>query len=365
MKNTIIVFILISFIPSLTLGVSQVEEREIIFYGKNFFLLEGSGFGEDIKESIFHRLPKKSKTDISELLWDLSKCPAGMSIRFITNSTAIHLKWVVLDSPIANRNHMASTGVKGIDLYFKNDDNWQYVNTARPNGKEFQELLVDNMDGKWREFRMYLPLYIELTDLKIGITSNSQIKRACQSDSKPIVFYGTSITQGGCASRPGMAYTNIISRKLNIECVNFGFRGNGQMDPEIGNILKQVEARFYVIDCLPNMSASQIKERTRALVEIIRKEQRTVPIVFVENLMYEKGSLDILTRNTIIEKNKTLRIEYEKMIKEGIQAVFYISGENALGTDHEATVDGIHFTDLGFLRYADFLIQNFRNYNLL
>lgn len=362
---SIIFIALFSFCQVYSQGQSIEEESNIRFFGRNYFLLEGTAFADDIKESPYHRLPKIYKEKIRDLVWDLSKCPSGMSIRFLTNSTKIYVKWSVINSSIANRNHMAATGVKGVDLYFKKDKNWQYVNTARPNGKILEELLVDNMDGEMREYRIYLPLYIELTDIQVGIDAKSNIKKAQKSSDEPIVFYGTSITQGGCASRTGMAHTNIISRKLGIECINFGFRGNGKMESEVADIIAEIDAKLYLIECLPNMTKEQILERTKPFVEIIRKKHKSTPIVFVENLMPEKSYLDRGTMVTIKDKNLALKIECKKIKDRGFKNVFYINGKNALGNDHEATVDGIHLTDLGFLRYADFLIQNFKKYNFL
>lgn len=344
---------------------NQINESKIKYYNGDLFLLEGSAFTNDAKENRYQRLPNKYHGKVSDLVWDLSKCSSGMSVRFFTNSTCIYAKWSVVNSSIANRNHMAATGVKGVDLYFKNGKEWQYVNTARPNGKDFEELLVANMDGKRREFRLYLPLYIELTDIQIGVEESCKIEKAFQDSGKPIVFYGTSITQGGCASRPGMAHTNIISRKTGIECINLGFRGSGKMEPELAEIIRDIDAKLYVIECLPNMTKQEVLERISLFVEILREKRKSTPVVFVENLIYEKSYLDNKTMQSINEKNLALKGEFEKLKNDGFKNICYIDGRNALGEDHEATVDGTHLTDLGFLRYADFLIQNIKKYKLL
>lgn len=361
----VIFFVCFTFCQVASNAQSYCEEHEILYYKGDLFLLEGKAFSNNEKENPYHRLPEKYKEKVRDIVWDLSKCSAGMSIRFLTNSTGIHVKWNVINSPIANRNHMADTGVMGIDLYFKNGKNWQYVNTARPNGKVFDELLVENMDNRMKEFRLYLPLYIELTDIQIGVDKNSKIEKVVQNSGLPIVFYGTSITQGGCASRPAMAHTNIVSRKTGTECINLGFRGNGKMEPEIADIIKEINAKFYVIECLPNMTKEQVLERTLPFVEIIRKKRKNTPIVFVENLMFENSCLDYTIAKTINDKNLVLKNEYNKIKNIGYNNLYFIGGENALGNDHEATVDGTHLTDLGFSRYADFLIQNFQKFSLL
>ncbi len=182
---------------------------------------------------------------------------------------------------------------------------------------------------------------------------------------KPIVFYGTSITQGGCASRPGMAHTNIISRKLDVDCINYGFSGNGRMETPIVELISEIDASFYVIECLQNMNSEQVKERVIPLVEIIRKKHPLTPIVFVENMQYKNAFLDSDIEIELNEENMALRAEYDKALQKGFSNIFYIKDLQVEGMDNEGTVDGVHLTDLGFLRYADYLIDNFKQQQLI
>ena len=181
---------------------------------------------------------------------------------------------------------------------------------------------------------------------------------------KPIVFYGTSITQGGCASRPGMAHTNIISRKLDVDCINYGFSGNGRMETPIVELISEIDAHFYVIECMQNMNSEQVSERVRPLVDMIRSNHPYTPIVLVENMMYTMAFLDQTIKTRLIQENAALKNEYDKIIKSGIPNIFYIKDNKDFLLDNEGTVDGVHLTDLGFLRYADYLIENFKK-NLL
>ena len=142
-------------------------------------------------------------------------------------------------------NHMALTGIKGLDLYCLEDTVWRFAGVGRPSGKENKATLVAHMEPKMREFLLYLPLYDGITDLKIGVDSLSEILLPAINlpvREKPIVFYGTSILQGGCATRPGMAHTNILSRWLNRETINLGFSGNGLLDVEIAEIMAHIDA---------------------------------------------------------------------------------------------------------------------------
>lgn len=361
-KTTFLHFLIVLFLSIPILSISQ-ELKKTTYFGKDYFLLEGTVIADSLKESRYDRLPISYKEIVRKPVWELSKASAGMSIRFLSNSTSISVRWIVLNN--VKMEHMAETGIKGVDLYFNNKGNWQYLNTARPSGIENESKLIKDMSNEMREFKMFLPLYDGIKSIEIGIDSNSVIKRPLKKNPRSIVFYGTSITQGGCASRPGMAHTNIISRKLNIDCINFGFSGNGIMEQPINDLISEFNPLFYVIECLPNMSAEQVKNSTIPLVKTLQNKRPKTPIIFVENFLGEASALDKKEEALTNEKNATLKTEYIKMIESGFKNVFYISSENATGDDHEGTVDGIHFTDLGFIRYADFLIDKFVQFGLI
>ena len=150
-------------------------------------------------------------------------------------------------------DHMPDTGIKGVDLYFKDNDEWQYINTGVPIGFNNEYKLVENMENELREYKLFLPLYDGIKNIEIGVDSLSYVKKPKSNEKKPIVFYGTSITQGACASRPGMAHTNIISRQLDRDVINFGFSGNGRMEESIANLISDSNPIFYVIECMPNI----------------------------------------------------------------------------------------------------------------
>ena len=338
--------------------------KDINYFGKDFFRLEGTLIPDSLKENRYDRLPISYKEIVREPVWDLSKSSAGMSIRFLSNSKSINVKWTILNN--LKMNHMAETGIKGVDLYFKNKDNWQYLNTGRPDGIKNESTLINNMSEEMREFKIFLPLYDGVVNIEVGIDSNSVIKKTLKNRNKPIIFYGTSITQGGCASRPGMAHTNIISRKLDLDCINFGFSGNGRMEQPIAKLMSESKPLFYVIECMPNMENQEnVTNKTIPLVNTIRENNPEAPIVFVENFIPTSPILDEKRENEIRGMNLALKTEYQKMISEGYNNIFYVKSKNAIGNDNEGTVDGVHFTDLGFIRYADFLIDNFVEFGLI
>jgi hypothetical protein len=162
-----------------------------------------------------------------------------------------------------------------------------------------------------------------------------------------------------------MAHTNIISRKLNTEVINFGFSGNGRMEQPINELISESDPLLYVIECLPNMSPQQVTDRTIPLVRTIRKRHAKTPIIFVESFIYDRSALDLEDKAIINQKNEALKIEYTKMIEDGFNDVYFIESKNALGNDNEGTVDSVHFTDLGYMRYADYLIGKFVEFGLI
>ena len=374
-------FLLIVISSFSILSFSQPSETittdsTIIYHGRQHFLIEGTAISDSLKESPYDRLPISYKEKVREPVWDLSKASAGITVRFHSNSTSINLKWTVLND--LDMSHMAATGIKGIDLYTKYNNKWRYVTTAGalvglktyqnksiPADSINEYELIKNMTPEFREYKLFLPLYDGVTKLEVGIDSAASIEKATPSSEKPIVFYGTSITQGGCASRPGMAHTNIISRKLDVDCINYGFSGNGRMETPIVELISEIDARFYVIECLQNMDSEQVKERVKPLVDIIRTNHPHTPIVLVENMMYTMAFLNQTLETRLIEENTALKNEYDKIIKSGTQNIFYIKDNKEFLVDNEGTVDGVHLTDLGFKRYADYLIENFKKFKLI
>ena len=360
-----LLYVLISSVSlfSFSQEIDLSDETNVTFYGSEHFLIEGSAVADSLKESPYDRLPSSYKEKVRTEVWDLSKASAGISVRFHSNSTSLQIRWSVLND--FQMNHMASTGIKGVDLYTKFKGQWRYVTTARPTNTINEQKLIKNMTPEFREYKLFLPLYDGVTKLEVGIDSIASIKKATPATLKPIVFYGTSITQGGCASRPGMAHTNIISRKLDVDCINFGFSGNGRMETPIVELISEIDARFYVIECLQNMDEDQIKKRVRPLVENIRKKHPLTPIVLVENMMYEMAFLDQTIKSQLIRENAALKNEFDEILKSGIQNIFYVKDNQDNLVDNEGTVDGVHLTDLGFSRYADYLLENFKHHKLI
>ena len=329
------------------------------YYDGNKFLVEGIIQVSEKRENVYDRLPMFYKNTLRKELWDLSKNSSGISIKFMTNSTYISVKWSLLSN--MSMNHMPNTGIKGVDLYSKSGKVWEYANTGVPKNINNEQVLLKNSKKKIREYLLYLPLYESTKVIQIGIDNNSEIKSK-KIKRNPIVFYGTSLTQGGCASRPGLSYTNIISRKLNEECVNLGFSGNGHLDQSIAKVLSSIRPKLFVIECMVNLDIDMITNKTIKFVKTIREKNLTTPIVFIEQCL-SKNNLNEEFKKDVIKKNKELFKQFQKLEKENIKNIYLIKDNNILNS--ESTVDGVHLNDLGSFRYADYFVNEIKKLNIL
>lgn len=214
------------------------------------------------------------------------------------------------------------------------------------------------MDPDMREYLLYLPLYDGIDSIYIGTATDALLTPPATTlpdTSRPIVMYGTSILQGGCANRPGMAHTNILTRRLNREVINLGFSGNGQLDLEIADIIAAVpDPGLIVMDCVPNVNVEQIDTLLVPFYNIIRAKHPDVPILFVEDPLFPHIRFDKEARKQVTTLNALWKKRYEQLAAKDPN-LHYLPADHIIGTDYEATVDGLHFTDLGFLRYADLL----------
>jgi lysophospholipase L1-like esterase len=308
--------------------------------------------GKYHSEKNYARFPKTYENKVRQDVWDLGQDAAGISIRFRTNAKQIVVHWTTLNDNVMD--HMAFTGIKGVDLYAYLNNNWKYVNTARVKGKVNSFTLVKTDQAEFREYLLNLPLYDGIDSLSIGVNLDAEITRPVAGylvTNKPIVYYGSSITQGGCASRPGMAFTNIIERAIDRTIINMGFSGSGTFDIPVAEAMSEIDASLYVIDCNPNTHTDQIYERAVALVKYMREKRPEVPILLVEAFHYVSGLGDP-KKSGNAEKNIELLHAYNTLKKDGISKLYYKKADGFIGDDFEGTVDGVHPNDLGMMRIA-------------
>lgn len=319
-------------------------------------------------ERVYSRLPLWLKDSIpsGRDLWNRQECSAGIGIRFATNSKRIGVKYELFWD--THMIHMADTGLKGTDLYiFEGDSTWRHVNTNRPyvkkdslgNKTKFVEsTYVERLDGQMHEYVIYLPLYDGVMDqFFVSVDSGSVItpgRPDLIDKQKRIVAYGTSILQGGCASRTGMAASNIISRELNAEVINLGFSGEGKMDTYMARALAQIpDVDLFLLDPVPNCTEMMCDTLTYNFVKILREARPDVPIVMLEGPIYPYARYDSMFHNYLPAKNAAFRKNYDKLKAENPNNLYYVTSDSLDGVEDDGTVDGIHLTDLGFRHYAD------------
>ena len=313
--------------------------------------VEGRGF--DDTDKFFDRLPSRAKGIVRDAVWNLSRHSSGMMVRFRTNATEIHADYAVSSSNLAMA-HMPATGVSGLDLYAKDTDgSWRWVSVVRPNAQAMKTMIVDGLRPGLRDYAVYLPLYNGTERLSIGVPTGNAFEPIAPRKDKPIVFYGTSITHGACASRPGMPHPAILGRRLDRPVINLGFSGNGKLEKEVGQFLVELDPAVYVLDCLPSMVAREVAERTEPMVKQLRAAHPQVPIVLVEDRTYAYSWI----RPSRQQRNNSSRVAfkaaYQSMLDAGVEKLFYVEGESLLAEDRDDTTDGSHPSDLGFFNQAN------------
>jgi hypothetical protein len=340
--------------PVIDPATAKPDEKGNLWYDVRPLGVEGQGWADT--KAPFDRLPAKAEKTVRPAVWGLSRHSAGLCVRFVTDSPSVQARWTVTNKNLA-MPHMPATGVSGVDLYGRDEaGKWRWIGNGRPTAEANTAALAGNLPAGEREYLLYLPLYNGVSAVEIGLPKAARLKKADERPAgrrKPVVFYGTSITQGGCASRPGMVHTAILGRRFDVPVINLGFSGNGTLDPELAELLGEIDAAAYVLDCLPNLSPDKVAERTEPFVRALRKARPETPILLVEDRSYAHAPWSAGARQRNAENRAALRKAYEALTAAGVKNLHYLPGERLIGDDGEGTVDGSHPTDLGFLRQAD------------
>lgn len=372
MKNRLIyTVLLVSFVTNITLGIFLVYpklRRVIKKRAKkelkkeqppaNLEYHDGLRFlvvGKIHSENNFRRMPEKHRQLLRPNLWKLSNHSSGIQIRFKTNSPEIAVNWSFSEN--SNLSNITKLAANGLDLYCFVNGRWQYVNSAIPGKETSHSTFISNLDSTTKEFSVNLPLFSEATEVKIGIKKGYVISKGGILNKKTILFYGTSITQGSSASRPGMAYPAIVARKLNTETINFGFKGNGRFEHSIGSVICGTQPDLIIIDCTPNSPPDTIKKHTLKLILQLRECHPKIPILFVENVLSEYAFFNQVSSAYLQAQNRELKNAYNQAVNSGMGLLFYLDSKNLVGLDHEGVVDGVHPSDLGHLRIANRIVN--------
>ena len=307
--------------------------------------LEGRAFADT--KSFYDRLPAEAEGRVTPGVWKHSHSTAGMLYRFRTNSRRIIMKWDLID-PMLDSPNIARCAKSGFDLYRRRPgDVWKFRRALPP-----RQQTGNVGEHEWvpgHECMINFPLYNGVTSVAIGIDEDATIEPIVPA-SKPIVWYGVSTTQGASASRPGMAFPAIISRRLDIPHVNLGFSGCGMMEMEMCDYVARIEACVYVIDTPGNLTLDLMKERYEKFLRELHRRRPDTPIVLAEERVY---SSEVALPTPMSAYLAALR---DRLLAEGGWELPYVASKDMFPCEIDETAadsPGGHPTDLGMIQLAN------------
>ena len=330
-------------------GVQQVNADSLRYITAYTLTLVGKAMPGG---SHWHRIDTAQYSALPPKVKNLFRTPAGLAVCFTTDSKTIAARWELKKKKY--NNNFSPIAQKGLDLYRLNESGaWQWTGVARPsmsNLKENKAVVAQNMPGKATTYLLYLPLYTELVSLEIGIDSAATIQAAPDPFRHKVVIYGSSILHGVGCSRPGIAFASQMSRRTGINFINLGLSGRGKMEGSVADMLAEIDADAFVLDCMPNPTGDEINERAEYMVRTIRKAHPKAPIIMIESYRWENNYTDSVARAAGDDRARAFVSQAERLIQAGIPYLYLIRDHNAIGNDHEGSADGIHPNDLGFAR---------------
>ncbi len=311
--------------------------------------------------SIYHRLPQRAKALLRPRLWELSTHSAGLSLRFKTNARQIKVRYKTKGKE--RYEHIPLTGIRGLDLYFQDEaGQWQrtvdFCSLSNPCSYDYViDKAKDPKERAERVYKLLLPLYDEVLDLKIGVEEKASFQVLSPKDypnSKTIVAYGTSICQGACASRAGMSWTNILERRLDCKLINLGFSGNGKLETPIIDLMCELKANLYILDCLPNLrpDVDDVYTLTLNAVHKLKTKHPQTPIILTAHIGYANAQANQSMYAKVQKLNGELLRAFEDLRCYGVEGV-YLLRQKALNLGLNSYVDYIHPNDYGMLQYAE------------
>lgn len=319
------------------------------------------------EDKVYRRLPLGVKSQLREPVDALANNTAGGQLHFTTDSKRLFV--AVKLTGRGNMYHMPATGQCGFDSYVGTQEEVRYCKTTRFDHTQTSYVaeLFNFVSNKNRTVVLNFPLYCGVEHVLVGIEEQAAIGESNYlQPGKKAVFYGTSITQGGCASRPGMAYTNILSRYMRAECINLGFSGNGRGDAIVAECMAQIDASCYILDYVANSTVDSYRETLPVFMRILKDAKPDVPLFVISNLKksYHYFKEDLGQDPGKIDVYKVISLDtIAQLEKEGYHDLHFIDGETICGEDfEEGTVDTSHPTDLGFYFMAKSLYPILKDY---
>ena len=316
------------------------------------------GFEWIKQDSVYRRLPVHPDWEIREAVTQLANHTAGGQIRFKTNSKKIMIKVKLRER--SGMYHMPATGQSGFDLYLDEKGTQRYIRTTRfPHDSIWYQVELFNSDeNQAGTFTINFPLYNGVNFLQIGLEEGASLE-APDPFNNPgkFVIYGTSITQGGCVCRPGMAYSNILSRKLGVQFVNLGFSGNGRGEPALAHLINQISGTSFIILDYEANANETIMNTLGSFVDILREKYPDISILIMSKIRYASAVVGSSAYKLLMDNRDFQKNLVAERKEAGDMHIYFLDGSEVLGDDYdECTVDGAHPSDLGSLRIADALL---------
>lgn len=297
----------------------------------------------------FRRMPEAVAKNVSEGVHLLHAHAAGGRVRFVTNSPYVALKAQIVPSKMP---HFAISGTSGFDMYSEYEGNVRYSGTFMPpfDVKDGYESVHDHING-WQErlITINFPLYSDVEKVYVGLHADSFIRPAPEYRiAEPVVSYGSSITQGGCASRPGISYQSILSRKLNCDYINLGFSGNGRAEDAMVDYIKSIKMSVFIMDYDHNAPTVEYLAATHSkMFHTIRTAQPELPIVILSRPKYYLTDEEEQRKKIIFQT-------YSEAKEKGDNCVYFLDGKALMAmVEDDGTVDNCHPTDSGFFSMAN------------
>ena len=348
---------------------------------------EVHGSGWESLAGRFVRLEDSAEGLVRKPVWDLSRNSAGLSLVFRSNTRRLELSFDVFGWK--GMNHMPATGVSGVDLFAYKPDGeelWcaakfmpqfkeEYIEvpatgsqtataqtSSDPSSAQARRVRVTRVAYSFEqidyeegceeyEWHLYLPLYNTVENFRMAVEEGCRLEWVPRDERQPIVVYGTSIAQGACATRPGMAWTNLVERELRYPVVNLGFSGNGKLEAELFALLDQIDTGVYIIDCLPNIKVTDnFEEKLEAGIKLLR-EHHSCPILVVDHSGHTNDRTN-LSRCFPDELNRRQAALVKRLRKEGVKQLYYLT-RNEIAWDKDSMVEGIHPNDRGMMQQAE------------
>lgn len=315
-------------------------------------------------ERQFIRLPLRAREQVRPDIWRLAQMPSGARVRFRSNTTSLAVR--VAHGGVVQMWNMAATGHSGIDLYVGESGSEVYWTTSMPSTTEsaYESILFEDLTPEEREFTLYLPTYNSLVGLEIGLSASASLSPPTPfALAKPVVFYGSSITQSGCATRPGNGYVPMLGRQLNLNVVNQGYSGNGLGEPEVAQFLAEIDPACFVLDFHVNVPTVEgLREVYLPFYRTLRAAHPDTPILMVSMLEQPKERFLPAIREKRLGQTRVIRDAFETAIQEGDRNVTFCNGAWLIDNTCEgAFVDSLHPNDLGFANMAERLAPILRS----